>query len=339
VGGSASGFPLLRGLVHGTSVPGMQYLVTGGCGFIGSHFIRQALRGNAGLGITNVDLLTYAGNVRNVADVVEKFEGRYHFHRGDIADEGVVQQVMRSGKFDAVINFAAESMVDRSIAQPRPFVHSNVTGAAVMLEAARGAGVRFVQISTDEVYGSLGETGAFTEETPLAPRSPYSASKAAGDVLALANYHTFGQEVVVLRCSNNYGTHQHGEKLIPRMILCALKDEPLPLYGDGLHVRDWIHVTDHCAAIQLAIERGKAGEVYNVGAGNERPNIEVLRRILAHLGKPESLIRHVADRPGHDRRYAIDNTKARRELGWEPRRGFEEGLAETIEWYRAGAAG
>jgi dTDP-glucose 4,6-dehydratase len=312
---------------------GMNWLVTGGCGFIGSHFIRWALRQHADLSITNVDLLTYAGNAANVSDMAESFAGRYQFHQGDIADEALIGRIMQGMKFDTVINFAAESMVDRSIAEPRPFVHSNVTGAFVMLEAARAAGVRFVQISTDEVYGSLGETGVFTEATPLAPRSPYSASKAAADHLVLANHHTFGQDVVILRCSNNYGTHQHPEKLIPRMILCALQDEPLPLYGDGLHVRDWIHVADHCAAILMAIERGKSGEVYNIGASHELPNIEVLRMILAHLGKPESLIRHVADRPGHDRRYAINSDKARRELGWQPRWNFTEGLRDTIGWY------
>jgi len=317
----------------------MNWLVTGGCGFIGSHFIRQALHGRADLCITNVDLLTYAGNAANLSDVANACAERYQFHCGDIADEALVERIMGGGEFDAVINFAAESMVDRSIAQPRPFVHSNVTGAFVMLEAARTAGVRFVQISTDEVYGSLGETGAFTEETPLAPRSPYSASKAAADVLALANHHTFGQDVVILRCSNNYGTHQHPEKLIPRMILCALKGEPLPLYGDGLFVRDWIHVADHCAAILLAIARGKSGEVYNIGANNEQPNIAILRRILTHLGKPESLIRHVADRPGHDRRYAIDSSKAQRELHWRPQHDFAEGLGKTIEWYRTEFAG
>lgn len=312
----------------------MKLLVTGGCGFIGSHFIRLALGKDPTLEITNVDLLTYAGNVENVRDIQDGHGARYHFHLGDIADEALVQRAMAGGKFDAVINFAAESMVDRSIAQPRPFVHSNVTGAQVMLEAARAAAVRFVQISTDEVYGSLGETGNFTEQTPLAPRSPYAASKAAADMLTLANHHTFGQDVVILRCSNNYGPHQHPEKLIPRMILCALRDEPLPLYGDGLHVRDWIHVTDHCAAILAAVERGKSGEVYNIGASHELPNIAVLRMILAHLGKPESLIRHVADRPGHDRRYAMDSRKAQRELGWQPQREFTEGLRETIEWYR-----
>ena len=312
----------------------MHYLVTGGCGFIGSHFIRQALRDADALEITNLDLLTYAGNVENLRDVAGEYARRYHFHHGDIADEALVEKIMQAAKFDAVINFAAESMVDRSIAQPRTFVHSNVTGTSVMLEAARAAGVRFVQISTDEVYGSLGETGVFTEDTPLAPRSPYSASKAAADLLALAHHHTFGQDVVILRCSNNFGPHQHAEKLIPRMILCALNNEPLPLYGDGLHVRDWIHVTDHCAAIQAAIASGKSGEVYNIGASNERPNIEILRHILTHLGKPESLIRHVADRPGHDRRYAIDSSKAKRELAWQPRREFAEALAETIEWYR-----
>jgi dTDP-glucose 4,6-dehydratase len=316
----------------------MNWLVTGGCGFIGSHFIRQALQRRADLRITNLDLLTYAGNVGNLRDVAASCGTRYHFHHGDIADESLVERVMRATPFDAIINFAAESMVDRSIAQPRPFVHSNVNGAFVLLEAARAAGTRFLQISTDEVYGSLGATGRFTAETPLAPRSPYSASKAAADLLALANHHTFSQDVVVLRCSNNYGPQQHPEKLIPRMILCALRDEPLPLYGDGLHVRDWIHVTDHCEAILAALERGKPGEVYNIGADNEQPNIEILRRILSHLGKPESLIRHVADRPGHDRRYAIDSGKAQRELGWRPQRDFTAGLRETIDWYVGGTS-
>src|SRR5688572_14719196 len=285
----------------------MHYLVTGGCGFIGSQFMCGALRRDPSLEVTNIDLLTYAGNPENLREIETLSGIRYHYQRGDIADQSLVEKVMRDAKFDAIINFAAESMVDRSIAQPRPFVHSNVTGAFVLLEAARAAGVRFIQISTDEVYGSLGDTGVFTETTPLAPRSPYSASKAAADLLALANHHTFGQDVVILRCSNNFGTHQHPEKLIPRMILCALNDEPLPLYGDGLHVRDWIHVSDHCAAILSAIRHGKSGHVYNIGAGNERRNIEILRLVLTHLGKPESLIRHVADRPGHDRRYALDS--------------------------------
>lgn len=311
----------------------MHYLVTGGCGFIGSHFIRNALRDDPSLQITNIDLLTYAGNPENLREIATLAGIRYHFEQGDIADEALVAGVMRTVPFDAVVNFAAESFVDRSIAQPRTFVHSNVTGAAVMLEAARAASVRFLQVSTDEVYGSLGDTGAFTESSPLNPRSPYSASKAAADLLALANHHTFGQDVVILRCSNNYGPGQHPEKLIPRMVLRALRDESLPLYGDGLHVRDWIHVDDHCAAIRLALAHGRTGEVYNIGAGNERRNIDILRFILQHLDKPESLIRHVADRPGHDRRYAIDSTKARTELGWQPQREFFTALAETIEWY------
>jgi dTDP-glucose 4,6-dehydratase len=315
----------------------MHYLVTGGCGFIGSHFIRGALQRDATLEITNIDLLTYAGNPENLRGVDTLSGIRYHFEHGDIADAALIEKIMRRAKFDALINFAAESFVDRSIARPRPFVHSNVNGAFVLIEVARAAGVRFVQISTDEVYGSLGDTGLFTESTPLAPSSPYSASKAAADLLALANHRTFGQDVVLLRCSNNFGPNQHPEKLIPRMILCALQDEPLPLYGDGLHVRDWIHVEDHCTAVQLALEHGRSGEIYNIGAGNERRNIDILHFILGHLGKPESLIRHVADRPGHDRRYAIDSTKARTELGWQPQREFYTALAETIEWYRSGS--
>ena len=265
----------------------MHYLVTGGCGFIGSHFIRMALRREPALAVTNLDLLTYAGNPENLSDVVAECGGRYQFVHGDIADEALTEKLFAGRKFDAVINFAAESMVDRSIARPRPFVHSNVTGTHVLLEASRAAGVRFVQISTDEVYGSLGQSGAFTEHSPLDPGSPYSASKAAADLLVLANHRTFAQDALVLRCSNNYGTHQHPEKLIPRMILCALRDEPLPLYGDGLNVRDWIHVTDHCMAILAAIAHGKSGEVYNLGADNEHPNIDTVRAILRHLDKPE----------------------------------------------------
>lgn len=311
----------------------MHYLVTGGCGFIGGHFIRMVLRHEPALTVTNLDLLTYAGNSENLSVVAAESGGRYQFVHGDIADEEITGRLFAGTKFDAVINFAAESMVDRSIARPRPFVHSNVTGASVLVGAARAAGVRFVQVSTDEVYGSLGDSGSFTEQSPLDPSNPYAASKAAADLLVLANHRTFAQDVIVLRCSNNYGTNQHPEKLIPRMILCALRDEPLPLYGDGLNVRDWIHVTDHCAAILAAISRGRSGEVYNIGADNERPNIETVRAILHHLGKPDSLISYVTDRPGHDRRYAINSSKARRELGWKPKRQWEEALAETINWY------
>lgn len=313
----------------------MHYLITGGCGFIGSQFIRELMRRDAEALVTNIDLLTYAGDVGNLEEVPEQCGARYQFRRGDIADAAFIDEVMAGPAYDVVINFAAESFVDRSIAQPRPFVHTNITGTAVMLEAARTAGVRFVQISTDEVYGSLGPEGAFTESTPLAPGSPYSASKAGADLLVQANHRTFGQDIVILRCSNNFGPRQHAEKLIPRMIGCALRDEPLPLYGDGLNVRDWIHVEDHCAAIHRAVEHGRAGEVYNIGAGHEWPNIDILRFILRHLGKPESLIRYVPDRPGHDRRYAIDSAKARRELGWMPVHSFKQALAETIDWYAA----
>jgi dTDP-glucose 4,6-dehydratase len=258
----------------------------------------------------------------------------YTFVHGDIADAALVDELFRTHRFDAVVNFAAESHVDRSIENPHVFLRTNVLGTQTLLDAARRHGIaRFVQISTDEVYGSLGATGAFTEATPLAPRSPYSASKAAADHLALAYYHTFGLPVLITRCSNNYGPYQYPEKLLPLSIINVLHDREIPVYGDGMQRREWLHVSDHCRGIELVLESGRVGEVYNIGGVNERPNIEVLRLLLQILDKPTSLLCHVEDRLGHDRRYAIDSTKIRTELGWQPLISFEEGLASTVWWY------
>lgn len=304
-------------------------LVTGGAGFIGSNFIHYWLKEREGE-VINLDLLTYAGNLENLADVAD--HPRYRFVRGDIADRGLVERLLDG--VEAVVNFAAESHVDRSIHDAGAFIRSNVAGTQVLLDAAKSRGVgRFLQISTDEVYGSLGPEGAFTEETPLAPNSPYSASKAAADLLVRAYHHTYGLDAVITRCSNNYGPYQFPEKLIPLMVTNALEGKELPVYGDGLNVRDWIHVADHCRAIDAVLHRGKAGEMYNVGAGEEHANLELVKAILRLLGRPESLIRFVADRPGHDRRYAIDSTKIQRELGWRPVVGFAEGMSSTVEWY------
>lgn len=279
----------------------------------------------------NLDALTYAGNRENLADV--ETDRRYGFVQGDIADPEAVRPLFED--VDAVVNFAAESHVDRSILGPAVFVRTNVSGTQVLLDAARAAGVRrFVQVSTDEVYGSLGPTGLFTEETPLAPNSPYSASKAAADLLVRAYHHTYGFPGIVTRCSNNYGPYQFPEKLIPLFVLRAMNDQPVPVYGDGLNVRDWIYVEDHCEAVDMVLRRGEPGGVYNIGGHCERDNLEVTRTVLRHLGKPESLIQFVPDRPGHDRRYAIDSSRIERELGWRPRVGFEEGIERTIEWYR-----
>lgn len=312
----------------------MHYLVTGGCGFIGSNFIRKVFREQPGVRVTNIDALTYAGNRASLADVEAEYGDRYAFMHGDIADRAVTEAVGEKGGFTAVLNFAAESHVDRSISGPEAFVHANVTGAYNMMELARRAGVRFLQVSTDEVYGSLGEDGLFVETLPLQPSSPYSASKASADLLALANHHTFGQDVVVTRCSNNYGPYQYPEKLIPLMIIRAMHDQSLPVYGDGRNVRDWIHVEDHCAGILRVLEAGRSGEVYNLGASTEWENVNIVKLILKLLGKPESLITYVKDRPGHDRRYAIDSGKARMELGWVPQQAFDEAIAATVEWYR-----
>lgn len=309
----------------------MKILVTGGAGFIGSNFILYMMRQHPQDEIINLDALTYAGNLENLKSVEN--EPNYTFVHGDIADKGKVNEVFKSG-IDVVVNFAAESHVDRSILEPEAFVNANVLGTQVLLDAAKKYGVtKFVQVSTDEVYGSLGETGLFSETTPLAPNSPYSASKAGGDLLVRAYHETFGLPVNITRCSNNYGPYQFPEKLIPLMISRALHDESLPIYGDGLNIRDWLYVEDHCSAIDLVIRQGRIGEVYNIGGNNERTNIHIVQTILKELGKPESLIRYVEDRPGHDRRYGIDPTKITEELGWKPKHNFETGIKETIQWY------
>jgi len=314
----------------------MRLLVTGGCGFIGSNFIRDMLARHDGLTIVNLDKLTYAGNRQSLADVEGTYgDSRYQFVRGDIANSELVAHLLTSQQLDAVVNFAAESHVDRSITDAGPFVATNVVGTQSLLDAARRCKIRrFVQVSTDEVYGTLGPDGKFREDTPLAPNSPYSASKAAGDLLVRAAHETYGLETVITRCSNNYGPYQFPEKLIPLMFSKAMADEPLPVYGDGQNVRDWIYVIDHCRGVELALLQGKSGEVYNFGGDAEKPNIDVVRTILASLGKPESLIRFVTDRPGHDRRYAMDFTKAARELGFKPAYDFKQGIAATMDWYR-----
>ena len=308
-------------------------LVTGGAGFIGSNFIHYMVSRYPQYEIINVDALTYAGNLANLRAVEER--PNYRFVKADIADRAALEPLFAEG-LDAVLNFAAESHVDRSILQPDLFVRTNVLGTQTLLDLAKQYGVgKFVQISTDEVYGALGATGYFTEETPLRPNSPYSASKAGANLLVRAYHETYGLNVNITRCSNNYGPYQFPEKLIPLMIRNALADEPLPVYGDGLHVRDWLYVEDHCRAVDLVLHKGASGEVYNIGGHNERTNLEVVKTILAELGKPESLIRFVGDRPGHDRRYAIDASKIRRELGWQPQYDYETGIRETIRWYLA----
>ncbi|SFI88641.1 dTDP-glucose 4,6-dehydratase [Paenibacillus sp. UNC496MF] len=310
----------------------MKLLVTGGAGFIGSNFIRYMMDCYPHYTIVNYDLLTYAGNLENLASVAGS--DRYAFVKGDIGDAQLVGETIREHGIDAIINFAAESHVDRSIAEPDVFIKTNVLGTQVLLDAARKHGVaKYVQISTDEVYGSLGETGYFTESTPLAPNSPYSASKAAGDLLVRAYYETYGMNVNITRCSNNYGPYHFPEKLIPLMVTNALEDKPLPVYGDGLNVRDWLHVMDHASAIDLVLHEGKPGEAYNIGGHNERRNIDIVKLVLSLLDKPETLIRFVEDRKGHDRRYAIDPAKLTSELGWKPKYTFETGIRETVQWY------
>ena len=310
----------------------MKVVVTGGAGFIGSNFIRYMLAHYPQDEVINVDALTYAGNPENLTDV--ESHPAYRFVKADIADRTAIEPLFAEG-IDAVVNLAAESHVDRSIMQPDLFVRTNVLGTQTLLELSRQYGVRkFVQVSTDEVYGTLGDTGLFTEHTPLRPNSPYSASKAGADLLVRAYYETYGLPVNITRCSNNYGPYQFPEKLIPLMIHNALQDKPLPVYGDGLNVRDWLYVEDHCRALDLVLRQGRDGEVYNIGGHNERNNLQVVRTILAELNKPESLIRFVADRPGHDRRYAIDASKIRKELGWTPQYDYESGIRATIRWYR-----
>jgi len=308
------------------------WVVTGGAGFIGSNFVRLALDERPDLRIVTVDLLTYAGNLGNLEGVPAD---RHAFVRADICDPEAMRQAVPQGA-DALLNFAAETHVDRSILGPLAFVRTNVLGTQVLLDVAREKGVkRFLQVSTDEVYGSLVPgASAFTEASPLVPSSPYAASKAAADLLVLAARHTYGQDVVITRCSNNYGPYQFPEKLIPLMLSNALEDKPLPVYGDGRQVRDWIHTDDHSRAVLAALDGGRPGAVYNIGARSERQNIDVVREILREVGKPESLIRFVKDRPGHDRRYAMNPARIEEELGWRPRVSFEEGLADTIRWYR-----
>lgn len=309
----------------------MKLLVTGGAGFIGSNFILYMIQQHPNYQIINMDALTYAGNLENLKSVQD--HPNYSFVQADIADKPAVDAIFQQG-IDVVVNFAAESHVDRSILEPEIFVNTNVMGTQVLLDAAKKYGVtKFVQVSTDEVYGSLGETGLFSETTPLAPNSPYSASKAGGDLLVRAYHETFGLPVNITRCSNNYGPYQFPEKLIPLIISRALNDESLPVYGDGLNIRDWLYVEDHCSAIDLVIHQGKLGEVYNIGGNNERTNVHIVKTILNELGKPESLITYVTDRPGHDRRYGIDPTKIMNELGWKPKHNFETGIKETIQWY------
>ncbi|MDQ0199067.1 dTDP-glucose 4,6-dehydratase [Neobacillus ginsengisoli] len=310
----------------------MKLLITGGAGFIGSNFVRYMVNKYPQYNIVNLDLLTYAGNLENLKDIENA--PNYKFVRGDIADREFINGLFQAEKFDYVLNFAAESHVDRSITDPGIFVQTNIQGTLALLDAAKTFGVtKYLQVSTDEVYGTLGETGYFTEETPLAANSPYSASKAGADLLVRAYHETFGLPVNITRCSNNYGPYHFPEKLIPLMIINALKDKELPIYGDGLNIRDWLHVEDHCQAIDLVLHKGRDGEVYNVGGNNERTNIEIVKTILKAIGKPESLMKFVKDRPGHDRRYAIDATKLRTELGWSPKYNFDTGIEQTINWY------
>ena len=305
-------------------------LVTGGCGFIGSNFVRHILA-KYPYRVVNFDKLTYAGNPENLQDI-EK-DKRYTFIKGDIAEVSDLEKVFEL-PIEIIVNFAAESHVDRSILDPDTFIKTNINGTFQLLEMARKRNVKkFVQISTDEVYGSLGKEGKFSEQTPLAPNSPYSASKTSADVLAMSYYKTYNMPVVITRCSNNYGPYQFPEKLIPLIITNAMNDIELPVYGDGLNIRDWIHVKDHCEAIDVVLHNGKEGSVYNVGGENERTNIEIVTLILKALGKPETLIKYVKDRPGHDRRYAIDSTKLKKELGFSPKTDFTYGMEETVKWY------
>jgi dTDP-glucose 4,6-dehydratase len=320
-------------------------LVTGGAGFIGSNFIHYMLE-RYDYKIINLDLLTYAGNLKNLEGIEN--HPNYTFVHGDIRDRVLLEQLFREYQIDTVINFAAESHVDRSIDEPEVFLTTNIMGTQVLLDTAKKywkvepdnrysrdykEGTKFIQISTDEVYGTLGETGFFTEETPLAPNSPYSASKTSADLIVRAYYETYGMPVNITRCSNNYGPYQHTEKLIPLMITNCKANKKLPLYGDGMQVRDWLYVEDHCSAIDTVLHKGKIGEVYNIGGNNEKANIEIVKLIINSLGKTEELICHVSDRPGHDRRYAIDNTKITTEFGWKPKYTFEEGIEKTIDWY------
>jgi dTDP-glucose 4,6-dehydratase len=319
----------------GSGRPIRRILVTGGCGFIGANFVRHLLQTDPTIEVTNLDALTYAGHPDNLADLAE--HPRYCFMRGDIAHRPMVSKLVAQRDFDVIVNFAAESHVDRSIADATPFLHTNVVGTQCLLDAARAARVpRYVQVSTDEVYGTLGpDDPPFRETSPPAPNSPYAASKAAADLLVRAAHHTFGLDALITRCSNTYGPYQFPEKLIPLFITNALAGIPVPVYGDGQQVRDWIHVRDHCRGIEAALRLGRSGEVYNFGGRCERSNVDVARAILELCGQTADLIRFVTDRPGHDRRYAVDCSKAEAELGWRPTVAFEEGLAATVAWYQA----
>jgi dTDP-glucose 4,6-dehydratase len=327
----------------------MQLLITGGLGFIGSNLVRHLLKKYPNYSIINLDALTYAGHLENLADIEIEFGAeknkspRYKFVRGRIEDVDLIDQIVSGkqfGKIDAILNLAAETHVDRSIEEPGIFVKTNVLGTQTLLDAALRYGnrqskfnIKYVQISTDEVYGSLGATGYFSEDTPLAPNSPYSASKAGADLLCRAYFHTFDLPTIITRCSNNYGPYQHPEKLIPLFINNALANKPVPVYGDGLNVRDWLHVEDHCKAIDLVLHKGVPGEIYNIGGNNEWKNIDITKLILAELKKSTELIQYVQDRLGHDRRYAIDSAKIQAELGWTPSHTFETGIKKTIQWY------
>lgn len=324
---SLSPFP--SSVTDHSSLVTKKVLVTGGAGFIGSNFIHFLLKERPGCKVVNLDKLTYAGNLENLSDI-DNNEG-YQFVKGDIADRKLVSELLAEG-IDVIVNFAAESHVDRSILDPFPFIKTNVEGTQVLLEGAKKYGVGlFLQISTDEVYGSLGATGKFTEDSPLLPNSPYAASKASADCLCRAYYHTYKLPVIITRCSNNYGPYQFPEKLIPKAIIRAHRDMKIPIYGTGENIRDWIFIKDHCEAIDLALERGEQGEIYNISSGEERSNLEVVREILRIMDKPD-LIEFVEDRPGHDIRYSLDSSKTR-SLGWKPKHSFKEGLKETVEWY------
>ena len=320
-------------------------LITGGAGFIGSNFVKLMLN-NYDYNIINLDLLTYAGNLENLREIEGK--SNYTFIKGDICDKKLVDEIFTEYDIDTVVNFAAESHVDRSIENPEIFLLNNILGTQNLLDNAKKhwkinpedkysreykEGVKYLQVSTDEVYGALGKEGMFTETTPLSPNSPYSASKASADLFVRAYYETFGMPINITRCSNNYGPYQFPEKLIPLMINNCKNDKKMPVYGDGMQVRDWLHVKDHCTAIYTVLEKGKIGEVYNIGGNNEKANIEIVKLIINTIGKSEDLIEYVKDRPGHDRRYAIDNTKITSQLGWEPSYTFEQGISETIKWY------
>jgi dTDP-glucose 4,6-dehydratase len=307
-------------------------LVTGGAGFIGSNFIKMLLNRSDDVFVVNLDALTYAGNPANLSDLENN--SRYRFVHGSIQNNELVEYIINKFQVTGIINFAAESHVDRSILNSQPFIDTNIAGTMTLLDSARKYRIKaFLQVSTDEVYGSLGAEGKFSESTPLSPNSPYSASKASADMLVMASYHTFGLPVIITRCSNNYGQYQFPEKLIPLMIINALEGKKLPVYGDGLNVRDWIHVDDHCNAIWQVYNSGKSGEVYNIGANCEQTNISIVKNILNVLNLSEELIEYVKDRPGHDRRYAIDSSKIEKEIGWKPKKDFESAIEDTIEWY------